>query len=278
LKPEFSCNTEIFQTLVSNLPAPEDGSFMSDLDGVNIAGDNLYSELRHQFFVWKNLMADYDYIGFEHYRRPFFIDPVPADQLIASFPDMLSIRRYFMAMNSAGMRQTPDMFERYLSMRRSFDAAAIARAREWIGGYDIVVPRPNCINIEKQWKHWFPADNLWDTMVEGIRLNPMFRDRLNYIFFQTEVCWFANMYIMRGDLLDEYLTFCFQVLDYCHARLPVTGRALGYYSERVFTFWLYQKRIEQPTLRVLELPILMLETGFVSTVQPSLIETAGAAV
>jgi len=34
-----------------------------DLGGINIAGDNLYSELRHQFFVWKNLMADFDYIG-----------------------------------------------------------------------------------------------------------------------------------------------------------------------------------------------------------------------
>jgi len=48
LPPRFTCDTEIFQTLVSNLPAPEDGSFMSDLDGINIAGDNLYSELRHQ--------------------------------------------------------------------------------------------------------------------------------------------------------------------------------------------------------------------------------------
>jgi hypothetical protein len=30
LRPEFTCNTEIFQTLVSNIPEPEDGSFMSD--------------------------------------------------------------------------------------------------------------------------------------------------------------------------------------------------------------------------------------------------------
>ena len=75
--PEFTCNTEIFQTFVSNVPAPEDGSFMSDLDKINIAGDNLYSELRHQYFVWKNLLQDHDYVGFEHYRRPFFIDTLP---------------------------------------------------------------------------------------------------------------------------------------------------------------------------------------------------------
>jgi hypothetical protein len=272
LKPEFTCNTDIFQTLVSNLPEPEDGSFMSDLGGINIAGDNLYSELRHQFFVWKNLMADFDYIGFEHYRRPFFIDPLPAERLTPDFPDVLQARQFFMAMNSVGLRRPPELFERYLAMRRSFGPADITEIKQWIGGYDIVVPRPNPQNIERQWKEWFPADHLWDTMVEGIRQHPTFRARPNYIFFQTETCWFANMYIMRRDLLEEYLTFCFEVLAFCRSRLPVTGRALGYFSERVFTFWLYQKRIEQPTLRVLELPILLLESSFVSPVQPSLIE------
>jgi hypothetical protein len=39
-------------------------------------------------------------------------------------------------------------------------------------------------------------------------------------------------------------------------QVPLTGRALGYFSERVFSFWLYQKRIEVPSLRVLELPFL----------------------
>ena len=274
VKPEFTCNTEIFQTLVSNLPAPEDGSFMSDLGGVNIAGDNLYSELRHQFFVWKNLMADFDYIGFEHYRRPFFIDPLPVERLVPDYPDVLQSRQFFMAMNSVGLRRPPESFEHYLAMRRSFTPADIADIKNWIGGYDIVVPRPNPQNIERQWKQWFPADHLWDTMVEGIKQNPMFRGRPNYIFFQTELCWFANMYIMRRDLLDEYLTFCFEVLAFCRASLPVTGRALGYFSERVFTFWLYQKRIETPTLRVLELPILLLESSFVSPVQPNLVETS----
>jgi hypothetical protein len=66
------------------------------------------------------------------------------------------------------------------------------------------------------------------------------------------------MYIMRSDLLNEYLTFCFEVLSFCKSRLALGGRALGFFSERLFSFWLYQKRIEVPTLRVLELPFLML--------------------
>ena len=78
LQPRFTCNTEIFQTLVSNLPAPADRSFISDLERENIAGENLYAELRHQYFLWKNLSSELEYIGFEHYRRPFFIDPKSA--------------------------------------------------------------------------------------------------------------------------------------------------------------------------------------------------------
>jgi hypothetical protein len=57
--------------------------------------------------------------------------------------------------------------------------------------------------------------------------------------------------------LKEYLNFCFEVLAFSQAKLALRGRALGYFSERLFSFWLYQKRIEVPMLRVLELPFVM---------------------
>jgi hypothetical protein len=266
VKPEITCNTEVFQTFVSNVPEPEDRSFMSDLDKINIAGDNRYSELRHQFYVWKNLLGDYDYIGFEHYRRPFFIDPLPAEQLAADFPALMSIRLFFTAFNAVGLRRDPAIFEQYLAMRRSLDAAAIRQLKEWICSYDIVVPRPNIHNIEQQWKNCFKDEISWDTMVEGIISSQVFRTRANYGNLQLEICYFANMYIMRSDLLDEYLTFCFEVLAFCQSRLTLRGRAFGYFSERLFTFWLYQKRIELPTLRVLELPFVM-DKGADSTVR-----------
>jgi len=257
VKPRFTCNTEIFQTFVSNMPEPEDGSFMSDLDKINIAGDNLYSELRHQFYVWKNLIEDYDYIGFEHYRRPFFIDTLPSRRLAIDFPGVWEMRLFFAAFNDVGLRREPDIFEQYLAMRRSLDAASVTQLKEWIGSYDVVVPRPNIENIEQQWKDCFDDDILWDTMVEGVNRSQMFKTRLNHVCFQLEICYFANMYIMRSDLLDEYLTFCFEVLAFCRSRLTLQGRALGHFSERLFSFWLYQKKIELPTLRVLELPFVM---------------------
>jgi hypothetical protein len=255
LQPTFTCNTEIFQTLVSNVPAPPDESFMSDLDAVNIAHDNLYAELRHQFFVWKNLIDSYDYIGFEHYRRPFFIDPLPAAELMARFPDLMAMRLYFAAFNIAGMRRGSSVFSDYLAMRRSLDDERIAQVKDWIGSYDIIVPKANNENIERQWKRSHDAE-LWDVLKAGIQTSAYFAKRSNFIFFELERCHFANMYVMRRDLLKEYLHFCFEVLQYCRSHAALGGRALGYFSERVFSFWLYQKRIESPSLKVLEVPFL----------------------
>jgi hypothetical protein len=255
LQPAFTCNTEIFQTLVSNVPPPPDGSFLSDLGAVNIAHDNLYAELRHQFFVWKNLIESYDYVGFEHYRRPFFIDPLPAAELAARFPELMAMRLYFAAFNIAGMRRGSSVFGDYLAMRRSLDGERIAQVKNWIGSYDIIVPKANNENIELQWKRSHDAE-LWDVLKAGIRTSVYFAQRPNFIFFELERCHFANMYVMRRDLLEEYLHFCFEVLQYCRSHAALGGRALGYFSERVFSFWLYQKRIESPSLRVLEVPFL----------------------
>ena len=255
LAPRFTCNTAIFQTLVSNLPAPADGAFMSDLRGANIADDNLYGELRHQYFVWKNLLDAYDIIGFEHYRRPFFIDPLSAAELAVNFPGILTMRLYFAAYNVAGLRRNSQEFGNYLSMRQSLDGGRIQQVKEWIGSFDIAVPKANNENIERQWKQSHDTE-LWDVLVDGVKQSSLFADRPNYVFFELERCYFANMYIMRSALLDEYLRFCFDVLAYCRSRVALTGRALGYFSERVFSFWLYQKRIEFPTLRVLEIPFV----------------------
>jgi hypothetical protein len=255
LRPSLTCNTEIFQTLVSNIEAPADGAFMSDLHGLNIAQDNLYAELRHQYFVWKNLVKDYDYIGFEHYRRPFFIDPLPPEQLEAAFPEILALRQHFAAFHIAGLRRNSADYANYLAMRRTLDAPAIARVKTWLASYDIITPKANDENIETQWKQFHDPD-CWDTLINAVRENRFFTTRPNRIFFALQRCYFANMYIMRRDLLDEYLTFCFEILALCRAQKHLIGRALGYFSERVFSFWLYQKRIDNPTLRVLELPFL----------------------
>jgi hypothetical protein len=142
-------------------------------------------------------------------------------------------------------------------MRRSLDHDAMNELKRVIGGYDIIVPRPNLENIKHQWEKYFADETLWNTMVDSVNENSYFKTHPRLVFFEAHICYFANMYIMRGDLLDEYLTFCFEALEYCRSHLTLRGRALGYFSERLFSFWFQQKRVENPSLRVLELPLLM---------------------
>jgi hypothetical protein len=168
---------------------------------------------------------------------------------------MMPIRLYFAAFNVAGMRRDSKAFGNYLAMRRGFEPGHIGHVVDWIGSYDIVVPKANNESIERQWKQSHDAE-LWDVLVEAVSRSPFFDGRPNYISFQLERCHFANMYIMRRELLDEYLRFCFGVLADCRSKVALTGRALGYFSERVFSFWLYQKRVERPDLKILELPFL----------------------
>jgi Domain of unknown function (DUF4422) len=255
MKPTFCCNTEVFQTLVSNLPEPPDNSYLSDLTGINIADDNLYAEMRHQFYVWKNFLSDYDYIGFEHYRRPFFIDHLPAQQLQNGFPDILTLRYYFTAFNVQAIRRDSAGFGNYMAMRRSLDESSITSLKKWLGNFDVVVPRANNEDIEMQWKSCKDPDE-WHVMVDCINRSKFFSERENLLYFRLAKCYFANSYIMRCDLLDEYLTFCFEVLADLRNRVTLVPRALGFFSERLFSFWLYQRRVELPTLRVLELPLL----------------------
>ena len=157
------------------------------------------------------------------------------------------------------MRRNPVIFSQYLDMRRSLDADAVARLKTWIEwSHAISLSQGQTSgNIEKQWKDCIDDDVYWNTMIEGVVGSRFFKLRGNCILLQMEVCYFANMYIMRSDLLEEYLTFCFEVLAFCRSRLDLGERALGYFSERLFTFWLYQKRIENPMLRILELPFVM---------------------
>ena len=103
---------------------------MSDLDSLDIAGDNRYSELRHQFFVWRNLICSYDYIGFEHYRRPSLLTRHPWRNLFTDFPDVREMRLYFCTFNHVGLRRIPRTFGPILTMRRSLDHAAISQLRQ----------------------------------------------------------------------------------------------------------------------------------------------------
>jgi len=71
-----------------------------------------------------------------------------------------------------------------------------------------------------------------------------------------ERCYSANMCMVKAELLNEHRSFCFEALSFHRSKLVLVRRAFGHFSERLFTFWQYQKPIELPALKVLELPFV----------------------
>jgi Domain of unknown function (DUF4422) len=254
--PEFPLTTSIFHTLVSGMEAPPGAQFLSDLDGNNISSKNVYSELRHQYFVWKNLLPRYSHVGFEHYSRPFFIDPMPLSRLIAEYPEFLAIRKHFLAEHARFQRVNSTILGQYMRMRQGWDKDIALFAERWICEHDIIVVRGDYTDIENQWKsHQDPS--IWDDVVRLCQGANAFGAAGCHIDFHNKFNHWLNSYIMRSDLFHDYMTFCFDVLGDFERRLPApSNRLFGYISERLFNLWLYQRRIETPTLRVLELPFL----------------------
>ena len=247
----------LFTSLVSGVRAAADGSYLGDLDGVNIAALNTHSEMRHQYFVWRNLLCHYDYVGFEHYRRPFFIDPLPVDDLEQRFPAVLGLRQWLAHdVQSVWRVVDPATADAYRDMRDGLDETVSARVAAWIATADVITLRPAAQALDAQWRETPLADR-WDDLVAAVRNTRYFASRACRVDFSLTGPVYCNMYILRAGLFADYMAFWADCMAYLQRRVGPGERILGHFAERVFNFWLYQKRIEQPLLRVRTLPHLL---------------------
>lgn len=251
--------TSLFATLVSGEPSDPKGRFLGDLDGPNIATQNEHSELRLHYHVWKHLLPHYDYVGFEHYRRLFFLDPIPGAEMSARYPFFHGLRRHFQRDQGAGFAElTPAEFSAYQSMRRNFDAQSVQRLKAWISDHDVITLRPFApAPLDEQW-HTTGVAPYWDQLIAAMRAHSYFQDRPAEFDVSLNQPSYCNTYIMRADLFDEYMRFWLEAMTLLAASLTVTPRLLGHFAERVFNFFLMQKRVENPLLRVSRLPFLLL--------------------
>jgi hypothetical protein len=258
--PDRTWRLPNFSTLVSGFAAP-DRAFESDLAGDNIAAALEHSEMRHQYYVWRNTLGQYDYVGFEHYRRLFFIDPLPDSRL----PDRLSFVREarFKFLGDQQLALLPASaaeFDLYLAMRQEFTAHDLLRLKDWIAAHDIIVQRPLFhLALDAQWKSTHMAEH-WDTLVASLVHNPYFDERRMQIDVAMKTPHYCNMYIMRAEIFDEYMKFWSASMDHIAARITPYPRLFGHFAERLFNFFLMQKRMETPLLRVGTLPHLFLQS------------------
>lgn len=212
--------------------------FLQDDVGKHISQKNRsYCELTAQYWVWKNVNADY--CGFFHYRRYLY-------------PDTASQRPYI-------IRTKPT---KALLNKLGFDEMA-----GLIRQYDMIVPTGEDMRISVR-EHYAsaPYHRAKDlALIEEIVANrsPEMGAAMEDYLSGT-VHYFGNMYIMRREVFEDYCAWLFPILEEFDERADLAGyspqelRVDGYLAERLFGVYYTHKKKAFATL---ELPRVHFHTG-----------------
>lgn len=192
---------------------PELG-YTKDNTGDTISAKNPnFCELTGLYWAWKNL--DADYLGLVHYRR------------------------YFTQKEVRNIKKKRDQ---------------ILTGADWealLSRYPVVVPDKRKYYIESNRSHYYHAHHK-----EGLDLaEQIIKERYpNYTpAFQTVMhrTWahMFNMFAMRRDLFDAYMTWLFDILFELEKRIDITrwdtyeSRVYGFVSELLLDVWLETNHI-----------------------------------
>lgn len=180
-------------------------TFQGDNTGDNISKENAhYNELTAIYWGWKNL--DADALGLVHYRR-------------------------------------------YLSLnkKKSLDAVlSDQQAQEMLNQYDIILPQKRNYYIETNESHYLHAHEHepFNVMRQVIQEDyPEYENAFETVMKRTWAHMF-NMFIMKKQPLDGYLTWMFDVLHKVEERIDISSystyeqRVYGFLSELLLDVWL----------------------------------------
>lgn len=192
----------------------EDLGYQKDNIGENISSKNAYyCELTGLYWAWKNL--DSEYIGLSHYRR-YFVE------------------------NNRIPRKEEKRFKNILSYEK---------ANRLLDDVDIILPTKRKYYIENIYDHYKktmyiePLDEARCILEEKY---PEYVAEFDKIHKRTSAHLF-NMFIMKKDKLDEYLTWLFDILFELEKRIDPKqydsfhARYLGRISERLLDVWINTK-------------------------------------
>lgn len=205
----------------------DDLGYIGDDTGDHISQLNpYYCELTGLYWAWKNL--DCDYLGLAHYRRYLtkqaqsYREGLVLDDVILSQTDV---------------------------------EALLAEA-------DIILPKKRRYYIETLYSHYAHThdakhlDVTRDILRELAPADVAVFDQV----MQRRSGYMFNMFIMSKDLVDDYCTWLFPIINELYARLDISGysafdaRLFGRVSERLFNVWLAKKQV-----KVKEVPFMYME-------------------
>ena len=255
-EPDRVVSTSLFSTMLSGVRSDPRRGLLGDLDGANIAEPNWHSEMRHQYHVWQERLHGQEYVGFEHHRRLFFVNPLSVAQWRRYCPRLLDVAlRFFSDEGCIAIPLGRDMFGDYLDLRESFDGEMKAHVDEIMAGCDMVTQRPHGHRIDEQFKTCH-VDTEWDHLIDVVRSTRFFARTFGMIDFGLRTPFYCNMYVMRTELFVEYMAFWWECMRRLEERVALRPRYFGYFSERLANLFVYGKRLENPALRVRTMPFV----------------------
>ena len=246
--------SDFFVSLVSGAHDDETTGVLGDLGGHNIASPNWHSEMRHQYHVWHDRLESLDYVGFEHYRRLFFLNPLNVARLRRFNPWLLDVARQLISDETCvGAVLDETLFNAYLDLREICEGEMRSFTDALMENSDIVTHRVQPLRLDEQFKLNHPAEH-WDIFTATVRETRFYARSHDMIDFGLRTSFFCNMYVVRTELFAEYMEFWWSVMETLSQRIPLRERYLGYFSERLVNLFIHGKRLADPRLRVRSLP------------------------
>ena len=200
--------------------------FKRDDEGKNISNKNpYYCELTGLYWAWKNLNSDY--IGLSHYRRYF-------------------------AENKKIPKNEDDKFKNVLTYET---------ANKLLNDVDIILPAKRKYYIENLYDHYRktmyiePLDETRKILEEKY---PEYLNEFDKIHKRTSAHIF-NMFIMKKEILNEYLTWLFDILFELERRYDPAqydsfhARYLGRISERLLDVWINTKGYKYKEVKFMDM-------------------------
>ncbi|WP_242006139.1 DUF4422 domain-containing protein [Acetobacter estunensis] len=242
-------SNDVFSDFIIGKKSKEN-SFIGDLDCEdNISNQETHSEMRAHYYVWKNLMSDYDYIGFEHYRRILYLDPFPLKFIMNKYPRLLFLRKLIEKNQQQEIFHDKISFNNALEIRKEKNFHIIEPLKEKVSSYDIICIRSQNISTKSE----FCDDTLLEHCIVSCSY---FHNKPMLIDFNHTTTNYRCSFIMKKDLFDEYMHFWHEVMKNLQKSLNVYPRELGYYSEKLFSYYVFQKKMENSLIKVTYVPML----------------------
>lgn len=242
-------SNDIFTDFIIGQKSKEN-HFSGDLDSEdNIAFEDTHSEMRAHYYIWKNHLNDYDYIGFEHYRRLLYVDYIPYSLLIKNSPSLLFLRKEMEKDRLKEIFHNGIAFNDCLNLRKKNDEQYNNFLKEKISQYDIFCVRSQNISTKSE----FCNDELLEHVFASCSY---FSNKPMLVDFNHTTTNYRCSFIMRRDYFDEFMTLWHEVVTTLSKILYNGPREIGFYSEKIFSYYLFQKRMENPLIRVSDVPML----------------------